>query len=135
MPARKFPAVAFFLVAWGCAEIDPAPPAAEPDPTALTREVDVLSSRVEGGEVDAAEFDRTLAPFETAAFDRWPEPQLEELVSSFQRLRTSLVTRYQIVDPICTDDSWVRYSLCQTGYPCVAAVQLAELHCLWFVSH
>ena len=120
----------------GCAEgNDPAqtPP---PDPAVLTHDVDMLAARVaDGADVGDHEFGHTLAPFENESFDRWPERELGELISSFQRLRTSLVSRYHIVDPICTDDSWVRYSLCEPGYPCVAAVQLAELHCLWFVAH
>ncbi len=123
------------VLAAACAQVDqePAPP---PDPAVLTHDVEVLASRLDdGADVEAPEFTHTLAPFESAAFDRWPEPQLEHLVSSFQRLRTSLISRYRIVDQICNDDSWVRYSLCQTGYPCVAQVQLAELHCLWYLAH
>jgi hypothetical protein len=122
------------LLAGGCGDLDAPPP--PPDPATLTRDVDALAARIDqGADVQAAEFSRTLAPFETTPFDRWPEGQLEHLVSSFQHLRAVLISRYRIVDEVCTDDSWVRYSLCQTGYPCVVQVQLAELNCLWYVGH
>jgi hypothetical protein len=134
VPTIKSVVAGLAMAVAGCAEMDAGTPA--PDPAALTQGVEVLSSRLDdGADVDQAEFDQTLAPFEKTTFSGWPEPQLLQLVSSFQRLRSSLVTRYRIIDPVCADDSWVRYSLCEPGYPCVAEVQLAELHCLWFVAH
>jgi hypothetical protein len=119
----------------GCEGQPVAPAAPVPDPAAATEQVEALAARLDAGEVPQPEFDRTLAPFARAPFERWPEGDVLRAVSSFQRLRTSLVSRYQINDELCAEDSFVRYSLCDTGYPCVAAVQVAELHCLWYVSH
>jgi hypothetical protein len=119
----------------GCDGPPAAPDAPVADPAVATAQVEALATRLAAGEVAQPEFDRTLAPFTGARFERWPEPEVLRAVSSFQRLRTALVTRYEIDDQLCADDSFVRYSLCETGYPCVAAVQVAELHCLWYVSH
>jgi hypothetical protein len=106
------------------------------DPAAATQDVDSLATMLDQGvDVTAAQFRSTLDPFQRVHFESWPSGDVERLVSSFQRLRSSLVERYRIQDPICSDDSFVRYSLCEPGYACVAAVQLAELQCLWFVSH
>jgi hypothetical protein len=126
----------------GCDSL-PAEPAATPEPAVAalepgpaTQQVDSLAARLDAGEpVEDREFARALAPFEKARFDSWAEVDLLRLLTAFQHLRTSLVTRYRIEDQICADDSWVRYSLCDPGYPCVASVQLSELHCLWYLSH
>ena len=128
---------------------DPAPPAAPApaagpadaptdleSPIAAAGEVVALATRLDQGEdVTATDFAITLAPFHKARFERWAEEDVERVVSSFQTLRNALVSRYQIQDPICAEDSWVRYSQCEPSYPCVASVQLAELHCLWFVAN
>ncbi len=119
----------------GCGRGPADPDAQVTDPAAATEQVEALAARLDAGDVAQPEFDHTLAPFARAPFERWPEGDVLRAVSSFQRLRTSLVSRYRIDDQLCADDSFVRYSLCETGYPCVAAVQVAELHCLWYVSH
>jgi hypothetical protein len=125
------------LLAGACDSQAPAPPAEpEPDPQLSIVRVERLAGRMSDGVAIAhAEFTETLGPLHRAPFKRWPEPELLRLVASFQHLRTTMIARFKIEDQLCAEDSFVRYQLCEAGYPCVAAVQLAELNCLWFVSH
>jgi hypothetical protein len=129
--------IAVFGLTVACDSGPPAPPPGpEPDPGLSVLRVERLAARMdEGSEIDHAEFTEALGPLARATFKRWPEPELLRLVVSFQRLRASMIARFQIKDQLCAEDSLVRRQLCEAGYPCVASVQLAELNCLWFVSH
>ena len=130
--------LALALMSAGCdtAPAEASEAAAVPDPAAVAHELRELAVAMDlGGDVTTDHFERALAPFKNASFERWEEEELRQVISALHRVRTALQTRYRTEDTFCTEDSWTLYSSCQAGPSCVARVQVAELRCLWFFSH
>jgi hypothetical protein len=120
----------------GCAAEppDPGPPA---DPVSAIAQVERLADQMEGGEpVSRAEFDGALAPLRQELLSGWPEPELQTLLGALLRLKRALVNRFQVSDDngLCSADSWSIYSACGPAARCLAAVELGELRCLWWLS-